>query len=137
MKKTAGKSNRYSGLFALSVTLVLLGAMSAGAEDGARCNVDEIDIPAVTDRQKVGAEGCKTAYYALCEELVEQAQENCSNICQRFRKRRALQPFELKECVAEPIDTTIDAFNETRHCKFEAEDKITNCTLDYDCSCKL
>lgn len=137
MTKTAGKSNRYSGAFALSALLTLLGAFPAGAEEPARCNIDGIDIPAVSDRQKVGAEGCKTAYYALCEELVEQAQENCNNICQRFRKRRALQPFELKECIAEPIDTTIDAFDEVRHCKIEAEDKIASCTLDYDCSCKL
>jgi len=137
MNKTAGKSNRHTGAFALSVLLALFGALSARAEEEARCNIDEIDIPAINDRQKVGAEGCKTAYYSLCEELVEQAQENCNNICLRFRKRGSLQPFELKECIAERIETTIDAFDEVRHCKIEAEDKITACTLDYECSCKL
>lgn len=137
MNKTARKSKRCARPVVLSVVLALLGAFSAGAQDAARCNIDEIDMPVVSDQQKVGAESCKTAYYALCEELVEQAQENCSSICQRFRRRGSLQPFELKECAAERIETAIDAFDKARHCKIEAEDKITTCTLDYACSCKL
>ena len=124
-------------LISIAFWLLILAPSALRADEGEAlaCKIDEVIVPDLTDSKIVSAQGCKSAYYELCEKLVEQAQETCTNICRNFYTRSENEPHTFRICNAEMISTSIDAFDQTLNCKTESENVVVHCTVSYDCNC--
>lgn len=114
---------------------LLWTAAPSVAEEEPDCQINRVEMPAISQQRSVGPQGCEATYYELCEELVAQAQETCSAICRRFNQRSQRTALILEACRAEPVNTSIDAFDEVRDCRLESDQSSVGCALSYGCRC--
>lgn len=86
---------------------------------------------------------CASTYPSLCTAAAKDAQTNCDAACLQYTKRRTQDPqvpSQLLNCPADPVQTTIDAYNARAHCvqnpagAVELPYKVT-CTVSYACTC--
>jgi len=122
----------------LAASLMVLpfsAATVVGEEEATACKINKVKMPEIIDTEKIATRECPSAYYSLCENMVEQAQDNCADVCQRFNKRSSRETLILGECSASLVGTTIDAYSPETNCTLKGEDWIVSCTLSYDCSC--
>lgn len=116
--------------------LALWTAAPSDSDEDRACQIDRIEMPAISQERRIGPQGCEATYYELCEELVVQAQEACSAICRRFNQRSLQTTLLLEPCTADPVGTSIDAFDKARDCRFESDQSSVGCSLSFDCRCK-
>ena len=140
-------SRRRKGLFGICVIASLLiacndpqGGTPASPD---QCIIDRVNQPSIAKADDVQQLNCASRYPQLCTAAALEAQTTCDTACLQFTKRRTQDPqnpTQLLNCPADPVQTTIDAYNAANHCVrnpaggTELPYKVT-CTVSYVCTC--
>lgn len=108
-----------------------------------QCFIDRINQPDISKSRDVQQLDCARSYPRMCTDAAIAAQAKCDADCLQYTKRRTIDPQtagRLLACPADPVQTTIDAYNAATHCVrnppggTEMPYKVT-CTVSYTCTC--
>ena len=104
-----------------------------------RCFIDTITQPDISKTRRGNSLACTALYASACTDAAKAAQAKCDADCLAYTKRRPEDPNlpnDLKKCPADPVRTTIPAFDQKVCVDVPGSSSIeATCKVSYSCTC--